>query len=343
MSRRIRGRGAEEVIALLTAREIFELVREDLVKVEQELSRQSAAAFQPVSEITSYLLGGGGKRVRPALLLLCHGYAAGRHADTGSAVKLAAVVELLHSATLIHDDVIDSADTRRGRPSANSRWGNHCSVLAGDWLYMQSFQIALQERNFHVLDVLIDLTQKMVEGELIQLSKIGRIDMTEDDALRLATHKTACLFSGCARLGAVLGGFDDASEEAVADYGRYSGLAFQLVDDLLDFTASSEQLGKPVLSDLKEGKVTLPLIYAMENGHREARELVARVLEEKEFHSVQPEKLVALVHDSGAIDRTRALAHEYAARAKACINSVGDSEYARALHTLPDFILDREN
>jgi len=318
------GRGGT-VIALLTAREIFELVREDLVKVEQELSRQSAAAFQPVSEITSYLLGGGGKRVRPALLLLCHGYAAGRHADTRSAIKLAAVVELLHSATLIHDDVIDSADTRRGRPSANSRWGNHRSVLAGDWLYMQSFQIALEERNFHVLDVLIDLTQKMVEGELIQLSKIGRIDMTEDDAIRLATHKTACLFSGCARLGAVLGGFDDACEEAVADYGRYSGLAFQLVDDLLDFTASSEQLGKPVLSDLKEGKVTLPLIYAMENGHREARELVARVLEEKEFHSVQPETLVALVHDSGAIERTRALAHEYAARAKACTLGVTDA------------------
>ena len=200
-----------------------------------------------------------------------------------SAIKLAAVVELLHSATLIHDDVIDSADTRRGRPSANSRWGNHRSVLAGDWLYMQSFQIALEERNFHVLDILIDLTQKMVEGELIQLAKIGRMDVTEEDALRLATHKTACLFSGCARLGAVLGGFDAKHEEALAEYGRYAGLAFQLVDDLLDFTASSEQLGKPVLSDLKEGKVTLPLIYAMENGHREARELVARVLEEKEF------------------------------------------------------------
>jgi octaprenyl-diphosphate synthase len=319
------------------------LVREDLVKVEQELSRQSAAAFQPVSEITSYLLGGGGKRLRPALLLLSHGYARGRRMETRSAVKLATVVELLHSATLIHDDVIDSADTRRGRPSANSRWGNHRSVLAGDWLYMQSFQIALEERNFHVLDILIDLTQKMVEGELLQLAKIGRIDVTEEDALKLATYKTACLFSGCARLGGVFGGLDEEQEEALAEYGRYAGLAFQLVDDLLDFTASSEQLGKPVLSDLKEGKVTLPLIYAMENGHREARELVARVLEEKEFNSVQPEKLVALVRDSGALDRARNLALEYSARAKACLNGSGDSEYARALLTLPDFILDREN
>jgi octaprenyl-diphosphate synthase len=330
-------------ITLLTVKEIFELVREDLVQVEQELSRQSAAAYQPVSEITSYLLGGGGKRLRPALLLLCHGYAAGTPANRRSAIRLAAVVELLHSATLIHDDVIDGADTRRGRPSANTRWGNHRSVLAGDWLYMQSFQIALQQRNFHVLDILIDLTQKMVEGELIQLSKIGRIDITEEDALKLAMHKTACLFSGCARLGAVLGGIDDEHEEALAAYGRYAGLAFQLVDDLLDFTASSEQLGKPVLSDLKEGKVTLPLIYAMENGHREARELVARVLEEKEFQSVQPETLVALVRDSGALDRTRNLAFEYARRAKECINGGGDADYGRALLTLPDFILEREN
>jgi octaprenyl-diphosphate synthase len=318
-------------------------VREDLVKVEQELSRQSASAFQPVSEITSYLLGGGGKRLRPALLLLCHGYANGNNNNTRSAIRLAAVVELLHSATLIHDDVIDSADTRRGRPSANSRWGNHRSVLSGDWLYMQSFQIALEERNFHVLDILIDLTQKMVEGELIQLAKIGRMDVTEEDALKLATYKTACLFSGCARLGAVLGGFEGEHEEALAEYGRLSGLAFQLIDDLLDFTASSEQLGKPVLSDLKEGKVTLPLIYAMENGHREAREMVAQVLKEKEFHSVQPETLVALVRDSGALDRARNLAYSYARRAKECINVDGDSEYARALQTVPDFILEREN
>src|SRR6202451_2736387 len=320
-----------KAIALLKAREIFDLVRDDLVLVEDELTRQSATAFEPVSEITTYLLGGGGKRLRPALLLLSARYAGHRGP---SAIHLAAVVELIHSATLIHDDVIDGADTRRGRPSANSRWGNHRSVLAGDWLYMQSFQMALEERNFRILDVLIDLTQKMVEGELIQLEKIGRIDVTEDDALRLATYKTACLFSGCARLGAVLAGLDGEEEEALADYGRYAGLAFQLVDDLLDFTASAKQLGKPVLSDLKEGKVTLPLLHAMENGHREARGLVARVLEEKEFHSVRAETIVSLVQDSGALDRARSLAHEYARRAKACLNGHGDSEYARALMTL---------
>ena len=208
---------------------------------------------------------------------------------------------------------------------------------------MQSFQMALEERNFRILDVLIDLTQKMVEGELIQLAKIGRMDVTEEDAIRLATYKTACLFSGCARLGAVLGGFERADEAALAEYGRNAGLAFQLVDDLLDFTASAEQLGKPVLSDLKEGKVTLPLIYAMENGHRDARELVARVLKEKEFDSVRRETIVALVRESGALERARNLAHDYANRAKECLDGRNDSEYARALLTLPDFILEREN
>jgi octaprenyl-diphosphate synthase len=308
--------------------------------VEDELARQSDTAFPAVSEIAAYLLGGGGKRLRPALLLLSANYA-GR--KDRSAIRLAAVVELLHSATLIHDDVIDSAGTRRGRPSANARWGNHRSVLTGDWLYMQSFQMALEERNFRILDILIDLTQKMVEGELIQLEKIGRIDVTEEDALRLATYKTACLFSGCARLGAVLGRLEQEEQEALAEYGRNAGLAFQLVDDLLDFTASAQQLGKPVLSDLKEGKVTLPLIYAMENGHHEARELVARVLAEKEFHSVRPETIVALVQDSGALRRARSLAQDYARRAKSCLNGHRDSEYARALATVPDFILEREN
>jgi octaprenyl-diphosphate synthase len=327
-------------IALLTSKEIFDLIREDLARVEQEIAAQNGSAIEPVSEIARYLLGGGGKRLRPAVLLLSAGFCNYRGP---SAIRLGAVVELIHSATLIHDDVIDGADKRRGRPSANSRWGNHMSVLAGDWLYMQSFQMALAERNFKILDILIELTQNMVEGELLQLTKIGRIDLTEQDALELAARKTACLFSGCARLGAVLGRPGDEAEQALADYGLFAGLAFQLVDDLLDFTASPEQLGKPVLSDLKEGKVTLPLIYALENGESSGRGLVAAVLEEKGFQSVRPEQITALVRNSGALDRTRQLAVDYAQRAKTCLNGWADSEYNRALLTVPDFILDRDS
>jgi octaprenyl-diphosphate synthase len=308
--------------------------------VEEELARQSAGAFEPVAEITGYLLGGGGKRLRPALLLLCNAYTGQR---SPGAIRLAAVVELLHSATLIHDDVIDSANTRRGRPSANSRWGNHRSVLAGDWLYMQSFQMALEERNFRILDILIDLTQKMVEGELIQLAKIGRIDVTEDDALRLATYKTACLFSGCARLGAVLGGLEGAEEEALADYGRYAGLAFQLVDDVLDFTASAEQLGKPVLSDLKEGKVTLPLIYALETAEPEERKLVETVLTDGNYDQVPCAKILHILNRHGSIERAQERALSFTRKAREIIAGFPESPYQKALTAVTDLVTDRDH
>ena len=345
--------------AVQIVKEIFELVRDDLALVEREICAQNGAAIEPVSEIASYLQEGGGKRLRPALLLL----AAGASGYRGpSAIRLGAVVEMIHSATLVHDDVIDGAQTRRGRPSTNARWGNHMSVLAGDWLYMQSFEMALRERNFSILDILIDLTQNMVEGELLQLTLLGQIDLRESEATELAYRKTACLFSGCARLGAVLGRQPKHVEEALAEYGRNAGLAFQLVDDLLDFTASPEKLGKPVLSDLKEGKVTLPLIFALENGSgeraaaangdgtsrssasaSETRRLIAKVLEERDFVSIRPEQIARLVEESGARARAEALAREYVSRAKSCLEVLPDSEYRRALLAVPDFILEREN
>jgi octaprenyl-diphosphate synthase len=328
--------------AVPIARGIFDLVREDLALVEQEIATQNSAAIEPVAEISKYLREGGGKRLRPALLLL----AAGASGYRGrGAIRLGAVVEMIHSATLIHDDVIDGADTRRGRPSANARWGNHMSVLAGDWLYMQSFDAALKERNFAVLDILIELTQSMVEGELLQLTRLGRIDLTEAEATELAYRKTAGLFSGCSRLGAVLGNQPESVVESLAEYGRNAGLAFQLVDDLLDFTASPEKLGKPVLSDLKEGKVTLPLIFALaiSNGHGDARGLVAKVLEERGFESVRPEQITKLVRETGALDRSATMAREYVRRAKECLQALPDTEYRRALMAVPDFILEREN
>jgi octaprenyl-diphosphate synthase len=344
----------EMAFAVQLARGIFDLVRDDLALVEREITAQNAAAIQPASEISSYLSEGGGKRLRPALLLLAAGASGYKGA---SAIRLGAVVELIHSATLIHDDVIDGANTRRGRPSANARWGNHMSVLAGDWLYMQSFEMALRERNFAILDILIDLTQNMVEGELLQLTLLGRMDLNEAEATELAYRKTACLFSGCSRLGAVLGRQPKNIEDALAEYGRNAGLAFQLVDDLLDFTASREQLGKPVLSDLKEGKVTLPLIFALEaqpalqpadgDGHSgggsSGRWLVSKVLEERGFLSVRPEQITKLVRETGAIERASKLASEYVCRAKESLRELPDNEYRRALMAVPDFILEREN
>ena len=322
----------------MTAQEIFELVRDDLRMVEDEFAAQSDAAVEPVASIGRYLLDGGGKRLRPALLLLaakCSGY------EGQSAIKLGTVVELIHTATLIHDDVIDGADTRRGRASTNSRWGNHLSVLAGDWLYMQSFQIALAERNFKILDILIGLTQTMVEGELLQLARLGKMDLTEEDALDLVYRKTACLFGGCAKLGAVLAR-QESLELPLSEYGRQAGMAFQLVDDVLDFTSSAAKLGKPVASDLKEGKVTLPLIYALETVHGSGRKKVESVLQDKGFLRVHPEEIVALVRETGALERTLARAHLYADNARRCLDVAPDSIYRQALAAVPQFILERE-
>lgn len=314
-------------------------MREDLARVEEELARQSSSGLEPVAEIARYLQSGGGKRLRPALHLLAAkfcGY------EGPSAVKLGAVLELIHAATLMHDDVIDSADTRRGRPSTNQRWGNSMTVLAGDWLYMQSFRIALAERNLRILELLIDLTQAMVEGELLQLTRLGRADISEDEAIDVSRRKTARLFQVCMELGALLGQRPAAEVERLRAYGLNLGMAFQIIDDLLDFTADPERLGKPVVNDLREGKVTLPLVYALEAGGAAARRKVETVLQEKGFTSVAPEEIVALVRETGAVERTRARAERFVEEACRCLAPFADSRYKRALETLPQFVLQRD-
>ncbi|MFN7926046.1 MAG: polyprenyl synthetase family protein [Bryobacteraceae bacterium] len=234
----------------LTAREIRESVAEELVRVEQVIQMEAIAPVDAVTSISNHLQANGGKRLRPMLLLLVHKMLRANRLSPGetsdSAIRMGAVVEMIHAATLIHDDVIDEATTRRGKPSANVLWGNQTCVLGGDWLYMQAFQMALRERNFPVLDVLISLTQMMVEGELIQLERIGKIDITEADYMELVDRKTASLFSACARLGALVSGADESTESKLGEYAWNLGMAFQLVDDVLDFTARESILGKPV-------------------------------------------------------------------------------------------------
>lgn len=326
--------------AQMTREEIFELIREDLDRVELAFGTDTVCSVQAVTAIGHYLQISGGKRLRPALVLLCSrlcGYSG------PSAIQLGAVVEIIHTATLVHDDVIDQADKRRGRPSTNSRWGNQISVLAGDWLYMQSFQIALRERNFHIFEVLIHLTQMMVEGELLQLEKLGRIDITEEEHLDLIHRKTACLFSTSMQLGAALGGQSAAAEKDLAEYGRNLGLAFQLVDDLLDFTASETTLGKPVASDLREGKVTLPLIYALRKCTAEERRRVEQVLEERAFNTVKHNEILEILARYGTPAAVLERAAEYSRCALRHLEPFPDSVYKRALEALPDFVLHREH
>src|SRR5229473_980958 len=287
----------------LTALEIFDLVRPDLDQVEREIGLESVASVDAVTYINQYLQSGGGKRLRPILVLLCGRLFA---ESSPGLVRMAAVVEMIHTATLVHDDVIDIAKTRRGRPSVNVVWGNHTSVLAGDWLYMQAFQVALRERSFPVLDLLINLTQMMVEGELIQLERIGKIGVTEADYMELIDRKTASLFSACARLGAISAGAEEAAETRLGDYAWNLGIAFQLIDDVLDFTSREKILGKPVGNDLREGKVTLPLIYALESADAEERKRIETVLADGNYDQVPFAKILQILTRYQSIERAKA-------------------------------------
>ncbi len=324
----------------LSAKEIFDLIQADLACVEQEIGRESVASVEVVTAIGQYLQSSGGKRLRPALLLLSAKLLGG---GGQGAIRLGAVVEIVHSATLVHDDVIDAAQTRRGRPSTNVRWGNHTSVLAGDWLYMQAFQMALREHNFRILELLIGLTQMMVEGELLQLERIGRMDISEADCMELVDRKTACLFSVCARLGALTAGADAATEERLGEYAWNLGMAFQLVDDVLDFTSREKTLGKPVGSDLREGKVTLPLVYALENATPEERRQVAFILEDRSYDRVSFKEILRLLEKHRGIDRVRERAQTFTDKARAMIAEFPESAYQRALYAVTDLITGRDH
>ncbi len=352
-------------ISISTAAEVFDLVRADLQAVETEFSRQAGSPVAVVTEIAAYLMTGGGKRIRPMLLLLS-AKACGSHGE--SRLRLGAVVEMLHTATLVHDDIIDEASTRRGRPSSNTTWGNSKCVLAGDWLYMQAFQSALAERNFRVLDLLISLTQQMVEGELVQMDKLGHL-INEEEYFDLIFRKTACLFQVSMQLGAVIAdaelqqtaprhlapvngayhrGPDGAREPpapyeaALGEYGRNLGLAFQIVDDVLDLTATDDDLGKPTASDLREGKATLAVIHALERGTGADREAIRTVLSDRSFSRVSHAQILEILRRHGSIAYAMDTACAYAEVARQSITDLPETEYKRALRWVPGFVTSRD-
>ncbi|MFT4114524.1 polyprenyl synthetase family protein [Silvibacterium sp.] len=338
-------------LAIATAKEVFDLLHDDLRAIEREFEADAVSSVAVITQISGYLREGGGKRLRPSLLLL----SARAQGFSGHAmVRLGAVVEMVHTATLVHDDIIDAADTRRGRPSANTTWGNGKCVLAGDWLYMQAFRVALEERNFRILDLLIGLTQQMVEGELLQMEKLG-LCIGESDYNALIYRKTACLFEVSMRLGAVLAGIPKSqtnghaasdtpseAEERMGEYGRALGMAFQIVDDVLDLTASEEVLGKPVASDLREGKATLAVIHALENGSEEDRQAIRTVLEDRDFHRVTHTQILAILERHGSIEYAMNIALEYAETARQALSFLPESDYKRALLWVPDFVVARD-
>ena len=253
---------------------------------------------------------------------------------------------MLHTATLVHDDIIDEADTRRGRPSSNTTWGNSKCVLAGDWLYMQAFSSALEERNFRVLELLISLTQQMVEGELLQMQKLGHL-INEEEYFDLIFRKTACLFKVSMQLGAAAAaghGFGDPDEiEAqLGEYGRNLGLAFQIVDDVLDLTAAEDVLGKPVASDLREGKATLAVIHALERGTGADREAIRTVLADRSFDNISHPQILEILHRHGSISYAMDTACAYAEAARMTIADLPNSDAKRALLWVPGFVTTRD-
>ena len=325
-------------LAIATAKEVFDLLRDDLASIEQEFARQSDSKVEVITDIARYLISGGGKRIRPLLLLLS---AKSLGCTTHSRIRLGAVVEMLHTATLVHDDIIDEADTRRGRPSSNTTWGNSKCVLAGDWLYMQAFSSALEERNFRVLDLLISLTQRMVEGELLQIEKLGRL-INEEEYFDLIFRKTACLFSVSMQLGAATTHATPEIESQLGEYGRNLGLAFQIVDDVLDLTASEEVLGKPAASDLREGKATLAVIHALERGTGADREAIRTVLSERSFGVISREQILEILNRHGSLSDAMDTAYAYAEAARLSITDLPDSDAKRALLWVPGFVTSRD-
>jgi octaprenyl-diphosphate synthase len=322
----------------INGKEIFDLLRDDIVAIEEQFGHDTVSDVAAITEIGEYLRAGGGKRIRPALLLLSAkllGYK-----GTG-AVKLASVVEIIHTATLVHDDIIDEAQIRRGRPAANTQWGNSKCVLAGDWLYMQAFKIAVQERNFRILDVLIELTQQMVEGELLQMEKLGKLISLKEYS-DLIYRKTACLFSVCMRVGGILGNASTDQEARLGQYGRDLGMAFQIVDDVLDLTASESVLGKPVASDLREGKATIAVIHALERCTPDERHQIETVMRDRAFNGVTHADILAILNRYGSLEYASSEAARYAESARNAICIFPDSEFKRALLWAPEFVIARE-
>ncbi len=318
----------------------YDLISDKLAKVEEELLLHFRSPIPTIDRIGAYLAQGGGKRIRPALLLLSAKLLDYRDGDKD--VRYAAVIEFIHTATLVHDDIIDEARLRRGRTSANARWGNNLTVLFGDYLYTMSMGIALDAGDLTILKVLSDTTLSMIEGEILGIEKEGSIHVTREEALEITRRKTADLFAASCRLPAHFAPRGDLiAAERLAEYGRCLGMAFQLIDDLLDYTGSVEEVGKPVLNDLREGKLTMPLLLALPLADPAEREKVSAVLRERDFRSVQPAEILSIVERYDGIPETRALARDYAGAARVALGGFPDSEAKEGLLLATESVIDR--
>jgi octaprenyl-diphosphate synthase len=307
-------------------------------EVNTVIRQQLYSEVPLVNQVSEYIISAGGKRIRPVLVLLI----ANAYAYKGTAHhSLAAVIEFIHTATLLHDDVVDESSLRRGKETANALFGNAASVLVGDFLYSRAFQMMVTVGNARVMQIVADATNVIAEGEVLQLLNMHNPDVNEEDYLRVIRSKTAKLFEAAAQLGALISGADEAGIEAAGEYGRSLGTAFQLIDDVLDYSGNAAEIGKNVGDDLREGKPTLPLIYLMENGTSEQRELVRSCIENGDEQHF--DQILAAITSSGALDYTRQEAQKAARRAADAVESLPDSKYKNSLLELSTFAVDRNH
>ncbi|MBA4122979.1 MAG: polyprenyl synthetase family protein [Acidobacteria bacterium] len=323
----------------IAAQRIFSLIKTEMNLVEAEFVRQASSNIQVINYLGDYLRASGGKRVRPALLILSNCVTGGT-ASSENVISLATVMEMLHTATLVHDDIIDNADTRRNRNSVNARFGNQAAVLMGDWLYMSAFETSLKERRLDILDILTRLTRKMTEGELIQLTTLGKSDISETEYFDILERKTAFLFSACCEIGAILGNAEKDQQIALRNFGMNLGTAFQLADDLLDFTAEEKVLGKASGADLLEGKLTLPLILLVKKEPKWRTELEA-IIRDGNYSKVSRQMLLEKLENYGLLEETRKMAYTFASRSIKNLEVLPKSEYRSALEEIPSYMIKR--
>jgi octaprenyl-diphosphate synthase len=319
-------------------RDLSRDIQKELDAVEEKLKEFTKSPNKIVSEISSYLFKNAGKRIRPALLILCSklcGYSGDEY------ITMSSLVETIHTASLLHDDIIDNSKTRRGQESVHTKWGPNITVLLGDYLYIKTIGNSLQSRHRQIVQILTDVSSKMIEGELNEYYVSWNLDIDEHNYLDIINKKTASLFSASCQIGGILGNAQDKEENILADFGTNLGMTFQIIDDLLDYTGDENTMGKPVLSDLREGRITLPLIYTIQNDGKKNRSRILDLLKKKELDKSSLEEILYTVQSNGALDYTYRKAEEFSVNSKELLQQLRPSVHRDALSLFPDYILHR--
>jgi octaprenyl-diphosphate synthase len=322
----------------VSLRELYKDIRQDLERVEDTLELFTQSENPIISEISDYLFKKAGKRIRPALLMLCaglFGYEGDEH------ILMSALVETIHTASLIHDDIIDHSEVRRGRPTVHAKWGSNITVLLGDFLYIKTLNLAVQSKHKEIIQILTDTSSQMIDGELYEYYVSGNLELKEADYLDILDKKTASLFYASCLIGAILCDTAEKEQALIAEYGRNLGMSFQIVDDLLDYTGDIDTLGKPVLVDLEEGRITLPLIYTLNHDGKKNRDRITQLIQQRDLCKKNKGEILEIVRSNGALDYTFRKAESYALKSKEVLDHFPHSIYRESLLLVPDFVLSR--